>query len=137
MAPRRRKAIERWSMYQELHDDVSRLLAGSDLSFYFHDSDDDINRIKLRDTNIMGRFTCYNPACRSKGWSSKKIAITIRLYLGQKYNARVYHQRCKACNSLSRPVLDESYAERVTYWVKQWNGVRVEKPLISGVSKVR
>ncbi|KAE8329360.1 zinc-binding domain-containing protein [Aspergillus sergii] len=135
MAPGRRKTIGRWSMYQELHDDVSRLLADTDLNFDFHDSDDDINPTKLRNTNIMGRFTCYNPGCRSKGWASKKIAITIRLYLGQKYNARVYHQRCKVCNSLSRPVLDESYAERVTYWVKQWNGVQVEKPPISGVSK--
>ncbi|KAB8067724.1 zinc-binding domain-containing protein [Aspergillus leporis] len=106
MAPRRRKVIERWSMYQELHDDV----------------DDDINCTKMRDTNIMG-------------WSSKKIAITIRQYIGQKYNARVYHQRCKACNSLSRPILDHSYAERVTFWVKQWNGFRVEKPPVSGASK--
>lgn len=61
--------------------------------------------------------------------------MTIRLYPGQKYNARVYHQRCMNCNRLSRPVLDSSYAERVTYWVKQWNGVWVEKPPISGDSK--
>ncbi|KAB8199471.1 zinc-binding domain-containing protein [Aspergillus parasiticus] len=135
MAPRRRKTTERWSMYQELHDDVSRLLADTDLNFDFHDSDDDITPTKVRNTNIMGRFTCYNPGCRSKGWASKKIAITIRLYPGQKYNARVYYQRCKFCNSLSRPALDESYAERVTYWIKQWNGVQVEKPPISGVSK--
>ncbi|KAB8267259.1 zinc-binding domain-containing protein [Aspergillus minisclerotigenes] len=135
MAPGRRKTTERWSMYQELHDDVSRLLADTDLNFDFHDSDDDINCTKMRNTNIMGRFTCHNPGCRSKGWASRKIAITIRLYPGQKYNARVYHQRCKFCNSLSRPVPDESYAERVTYWIKQWNGVQVEKPPISGVSK--
>lgn len=135
MAPGRRKTTERWSMYQELHDDVSRLLADTDLNFDFHDSDDDINCTKMRNTNIMGHFTCYNSGCRFKGWASRKIAITIRLYPGQKYNARVYHQRCKFCNSLSQPVLDESYAERVTYWIKQWNGVQVEKPPISGVSK--
>ncbi|CAG8207328.1 unnamed protein product, partial [Penicillium nalgiovense] len=63
------------------------------------------------------------------------IAITIRLFPGQKYNARVYHQRCKFCHWLSRPVLDQSYAERIVYWIRQWNGIRVERPPISRDSK--
>ncbi|KAJ5361693.1 hypothetical protein N7541_002537 [Penicillium brevicompactum] len=74
----------------------------------------------------MGRFSCNNPACRSTGWSSKKIATRIRLYRGSKYNAKIYHQRCKSCNWLSQPQLDDSYAERVVYWLKRWNGLDVE-----------
>lgn len=82
----------------------------------------------------MGRFVCHNQACRASGWSSKKIAVTIRLYPRQEYNARVYHQRCKFCGWISRPVLDQSYPERIVYWIRQWNGVRVERPPVSNNS---
>ncbi|CAG7953088.1 unnamed protein product [Penicillium salamii] len=116
-----------WSMYQDLHDEVSPLLVEADLHFGFYEDDDDTKCTRMRDTNIMGRFVCNNRACKYKGWSSKMIAITIRLYPEQKYNARVYHQRCKGCSSLSRPVLDHSYAERVIYWIMKWNGIRVER----------
>ncbi|XHG02547.1 hypothetical protein AWENTII_005894 [Aspergillus wentii] len=115
-------------MYPALHDDVCRLLDEEDLTLDFYTIDEDDGCTEDRDTNIMGRFICHNSACKSSGWSSKKIAITIRMYPGQRYNARVYHQRCKSCKSLSRPILDSSYAERVTYWVKKWNGIEVERP---------
>jgi hypothetical protein len=64
-----------------------------------------------------------------------RIAITIRMYRGERYNTRVYHQRCKACNSLSRPILDDSYAKRVAYRLKKWCGVELERPEFSGQSK--
>ena len=131
---RRKPVVERWSLYPRLHGKVARLLKEEGLKFKFYNVDNDIDDIDERDTNIMGRFKCHNRGCSSSGWSSKKIAITIRMYPGDKYNARVYHQRCKSCNNLSRPVLDESYAERVTYWIKKWNGVEVERPDISGES---
>lgn len=131
---RGKRPIATWSMYPALHDEVSILLAEADLHFGFCD-DDEITFTQTRDTNIMGSFVCHNRGCKSKGWSSKMIAITIRLYPGQKYNARVYHQRCKVCNRLSRPVLDQSYAERIVYWIKQWNGVRVERPPVSNDSR--
>lgn len=127
--------ITTWSMYQALHDEISSLLAEADLHFEFYEDDDETRCTRMRDTDIMGRFLCNNGACESKGWSSKMIAITIRLYPEQKYNARVYHQRCKACSSLSRPVLDQSYAERIVYWIKKWNGIRVERPPSSGESR--
>ncbi|CAI7667543.1 unnamed protein product [Penicillium discolor] len=127
--------IATWSMYQDLHDDISSLLVEADLHFEFYEDDDETECTRTRDTNIMGRFLCNNRACKSKGWSSKMIAITIRLYPEQKYNARVYHQRCKACSSLSRPILDQSYAERIVYWIKKWNGIRVERPPLSGESR--
>lgn len=115
------------SMYKHLHEDVTSLLEDTGLNFTFHDRDDSRASIKDHDTNIMGHFVCKNPACRSTGWSSKKIAVTIRLYRGNKYNARVYHQRCKSCNWLSQPQLDDSYAERVVYRLKRWNGIEVER----------
>lgn len=122
-------------MYPKLHDDVSRLLEEDDLYFHFHEVDDDKGPIKNYDTTVMGRFLCRNRKCASNGWSSKKIAITIRMYPGDKYNARVYHQRCKSCNYLSRPLLDDSYADRVAYRIKKWNGIRLDIPFYSGESK--
>lgn len=113
-------------MYEDLHDDVTELLEGTGLAFTFYDRDNGQASTKHHDTSIMGHFVCKNPACHSTGWSSKKIATTIRLYRGMKYNAKVYHQRCKSCNWLSQPQLDDSYAERVVYWLKRWHGREVE-----------
>jgi hypothetical protein len=121
-------------MYSTHHDAVSDLLEEDGLFFQFHE-DDDSDFEKEYDTNIMGRFVCHNRACSKPGWSSRVVAISIRMYTGEEYNARVYHQRCKACNKLSKPKLNESYAERVAYRLKKWCGVQLEKPPHSGVSK--
>ena len=135
MPSRRPNLDRRWSMYQTLHDDVSRLLEENDLHFDLHENDDDQTCIKEYDTNIMGQFICRNPACGSNGWSSKKIAITIQMYPGAQYNARVYNQRCQGCNRLGKPRLDNSYAERVAYRLKKWCGINVDGPTYSGKSK--
>ncbi|KAM4067466.1 zinc-binding domain-containing protein [Hirsutella rhossiliensis] len=126
--PNRRNPPKRWSMYPKLHDDVSGLLEEEDLFFDFHTTDDGQNCDKQWDTNVMGRFVCPNRTCDSHGWSSKKIAVTIRMYSGAQYNVRVYHQRCKSCSSLSRPILDSSYAERTAYRLKKWCGIQMETP---------
>ena len=127
---------QKWSMYSALHDDVSRRLEEHNLHFAFHERDDSVNCINAHDTTIMGRFKCHNRACSSSGWSSKRIAITIRMYAGGRYNARVYHQRCKGCDGLSRPDLDNSYAERVVYRLKKWRGIKMDvPPRSSGRSK--
>jgi hypothetical protein len=133
MSPRGSKSDKKWSIYSSLHDGVSRLLEENGLNFDFH-AVDDTNCTKEYDTNVMGRFICRTRTCSSNGWSSKKIAITIRLYSGEKYNARVYHQRCRGCKSLSRPLLDESYAERVAYRIKKWCGIQMDVPHYSGES---
>ncbi|KAE8334323.1 hypothetical protein BDV24DRAFT_33422 [Aspergillus arachidicola] len=57
------------------------------------------------------------------------------MYRGAKYNVRVYHQRYKSCNSLSRPSLDNSYAERVVYHLKKWSGIQMSLPHYSGKNK--
>lgn len=115
-------------MYPELHDSVVPLLEEDDLSFTFCEIDEDEGAIEEYDTTIMGRFKCVNKACRKGGWTSKKIAITIRMYPAQQYNARVYHQRCKSCGSLSQPLLDDSYAQRIAYRLKKWSGREMDRP---------
>ncbi len=135
MRSRKSKSDKSWFMYQTLHDDVSRLLEEDDLNFDFNEHDDTRNCTKEYDTNIMGRFICRNHACNSNGWSSKKIAITIRMYRGAQYNARVYNQRCQKCNRLGEPRLDGSYAERVAYRLKKWCGIEMDPPSYSGQSK--
>ncbi|KAK1963457.1 hypothetical protein LY78DRAFT_641445 [Colletotrichum sublineola] len=122
------KSIKRWSLYPTLHNDVTQLLQENNLAFEFHNDDDDKHYIRDYDTNIMGRFICRNPACSANGWGSKKIPVTIRMYDGQRYNARVYHQGCNKCKTLSRPKLDDSYAERVAYRIKVWCGIQMKKP---------
>ena len=132
--PRNPKSNKKWSMYPSLHTDVSNLLREHGLFFRFNEQDDDKNNNNEYDTNIMGRFTCRNSACSAGTWSSKQIAITIRSYSGQRYNARVYHQSCKSCGMSSKPSLDGSYAERVAYRLKKWSGVQMEVPPFSGRS---
>ena len=128
------KSDRRWSIYPALHNDVSCLLEEEDLHFDFHENDDSEGCVEEWETNIMGHFKCCNRAC-SKRWQSKVIATTIRMYPGAQYNARVYNQHCKKCDSLGKPRLDNSYAERVAYRLKIWSGVEMKKPPYSGVSK--
>jgi hypothetical protein len=131
-----RKAAKLWSLHPKLHDDVAQLLDEEGLQIGFLDADDEETNIQYWDTNVMGRFICPNSGCYSSGWSSKKVAITIRMYPQQRYNARVYHQRCRNCKAVGRLVLDTgSYVERVTYWLKKWNGIEVQPPNFSGQSR--
>ncbi|CAG7998428.1 unnamed protein product [Penicillium salamii] len=119
------------SMYQSLHADVAALLEPEGLYFTFHQEDDD-HCEKNYDTSVMGKFKCLNTSCPFKGWSSKHIPITIRLYAGQRYNARVYHQRCKGCSYPSHPTLDNSYAERIAYRIREWLGIQQDRPPYGG-----
>ncbi|KAH7353598.1 zinc-binding domain-containing protein [Plectosphaerella cucumerina] len=124
---RKKSGFRGWSMFPALHHTVDALLAEDGLSFSFHNDDTDLGVSKDWDTNIMGRFRCQNPKC-SSGWSSKKIAITIRMYPDHRYNARVYHQRCNDCNTTCRPHVDDSYADRVAYRLKVWLGISMTPP---------
>ncbi|KMP01971.1 hypothetical protein CIHG_05330 [Coccidioides immitis H538.4] len=96
---------KKWSMYPSLHDDVSCLLEEENLYFDFREGDNPQGCSKEYDSHIMGRFTCHNPKCSSKGWSSKKISITIRMYPGAKYNARMDHMR-KELHTVSKNGLE-------------------------------
>lgn len=130
--PRRRKpgrGEDRYCAFPSLHEDVTTLLEEEDLYFDFHERDDPAGSLKEYDTNVMGRFVCRNGGCSTHGWSSKKIAITIRMYPRAEYNARVYKQRCRECNALGDLQLDgESYADRVAYRIKKWCDVDMTPP---------
>lgn len=128
------QSVKKWSMYPSLHDDVSDLLRKDNLSFQFHEKDDGASCVNNYDTNIMGRFTCHNPSCSARVWTSKQIAITIRKYSNRRYNARVYYQSCENCKTPVKPKLDHSYAERVAYRIKKWCGVQMDVPPFSGQS---
>ncbi|KAG5791240.1 hypothetical protein H9Q69_009721 [Fusarium xylarioides] len=131
--PVTKEGVPLWSMYPELHRNVAEELEEHQLEYTFCDNDEDIGSTHNYDTNIKGRFHCD---CKKKcphSWSSNCIAVTIRQYSRDRYNVRVYHQRCKNCKKLCRPRLDkESYTERVAYRLKKWSGVEVERPEYSG-----
>jgi hypothetical protein len=127
--PANEAEVQGWSIYPELHENVSRSLSANGLSYEFHNIDNGYDCIRSYDTNITGRFKCRNRSCKTDGWSSKVVAITIRSYTGARYNARVYHQRCGKCHNLSRPCLDKTYMERIAYRLKKWNGLQVEAPV--------
>ncbi|KAF3407220.1 hypothetical protein DPV78_000151, partial [Talaromyces pinophilus] len=40
----------------------------------------------------------------------------------------IHHQRCKGCNRLSWPRLDETYIERAVTSIKNWHRVEQEIP---------
>jgi hypothetical protein len=119
------------SIRPSLHPAASAALESSTppLKFTFNPNNTDEGCIKSYDTNIMGKFTCHNLKCPNDGrknvWTSKKIAITIRLYRDEKYNVRVYHQHCKLCHWVWKPKLDEGcYAARIVYRLKTWSGCK-------------
>ncbi len=86
-------------MFPLLHQDVSDALSGSIAQIWFNDTVTDEGANNLYSTNVMGEFRCNNNRCRSKGWRSKTVAIWIRGYPGNGYNAVVYNQRCKSARS--------------------------------------
>ncbi|KAL2810249.1 zinc-binding domain-containing protein [Aspergillus granulosus] len=134
--PSHRKSSQKTnSMFPSLHTTVATLLESSapELKFTFHPDNTDNDCAKAYNTNIMGKFICHKPGCHSV-WTSKKIAIRIRLYHGETYNALVYHQRCKKCHWVSKPKLDEEcYAERIVYRLKKWSGIQgLEIPAYNG-----
>lgn len=129
------EADQSFDMRPCLHRDVSNLLHQYGLSFEFSPIDDPHDFLKEFDTSIMGTFTCTNNLCVKQRWTSKQIAITIRQLSGLRYNARVYYQQCESCSSLSRPALDKSYAERVSYRLAKWSGIAVQEAPMSGHSK--
>lgn len=137
MTKRKAKAKASWSLQPALHGEVSRLLEAEGLIFEFLNDDTAEEPIRRYTSTVMGRFVCSKESCRCTGWTSKIITIIIRMYPGQRYNAKVYHQRCKVCKSLSHPILDHSYGERVSYRLKKWSGVRMDAPPYSGNGTTR
>ncbi|KAK4233423.1 zinc-binding domain-containing protein [Achaetomium macrosporum] len=114
--------------FPSLHDDILNVLSDEDImpTPWFNTSGGDREAMEIYSTNIMGKFRCHNQACPKAGWASKRVAIVIRRYTRNGYNATVFNQRCKSCERLGDLTIDEnSYVERVAYRLKKWAGIPV------------
>lgn len=107
------------------------MLRESGLLFEVYPVDDPQDSLDEDDTSITGVSTCTSKSCARLRWPSKKIASTLRLYQGRRYNARVYHRLCGHCECLSVPESDGSYADRVSYCLAGWSGISVSASLLS------
>ena len=116
------------AMFPNLHNGVLKALNGAvHPEPWFHESDTDSK--KNKSTNIMGKFKCLNKQCSKEGWTSNQVAILIRGYADNGYNAVVFNQRCKLCNTLGALTFDKaSYIDRVVFRLKVWADVPVERP---------
>jgi hypothetical protein len=111
-------------MFESLHGRVVDAVSNEIPTIWFKRQDTSNGSIEEYPTHVMGRFGCKNKECPQKGWGSKKIAILIRGFPNNGYNAVVFNQRCRSCNGLGSLVLDEdSYVDRVAYRVRKWAGV--------------
>jgi hypothetical protein len=123
--------LKSFKIFPDLHQYVLEAISGTMISprFNHNDDDDSLNGAeKIYSTHVIGDFTCSNHDC-GLAWPSKRVTIVIRRYPSYEYNAAVYYQRCKSCNSLGDLYLDEtSYVDRVAYRLKKWVGVAVERP---------
>lgn len=114
-------------MFPWLHEQVSAAVEDILPSIWFNRAHRDENCNKEYSTNIMGNFQCLNDRCSKDRWTSKTVAILIRGYSNNGYNAVVFNQRCKSCNSLGKLTIDtDSYVERVAYRLKKWAGIAME-----------
>lgn len=120
--------IPSFDMRPSLHRDVLFSLQQYGLSFEFCSDDDDLGCVEECDTFVKGDFVCPKKTCWGKRWLSGKIATTIRQYPDSSYNARIYFQRCMACDSLCEPQIDDSYAERVSWRLAKWAGLDPPTP---------
>ncbi|KAI1776673.1 zinc-binding domain-containing protein [Hypoxylon cercidicola] len=113
-------------MFPSLHQDVSEAVSSDIPRTWFNKQNGGAHH--EYSTHVMGTFKCDNGGCSNHGWGSKKVAILIRGFSGNGYNAVVFNQRCRSCNKLGTMTLDEtSYIERVAYRVKKWAGVTLEE----------
>lgn len=111
-------------MFPLLHQDVSNAVSDVITSPWFNGTDNDNDSCNQYSTFVMGKFQCDNDGCSKNGWGSKKVAILIRGYPQNGYNAVVFGQRCQSCYRLGILMLDKSsYIDRVAYRLKKWAGV--------------
>lgn len=112
--------------FPSLHQNVVEAVSDTIAYPWFCENDDDDEPDNEYATHVMGKFRCTSRTCSANVWSSKKVAILIKGYAGNGYNAEVFNQRCRTCNELGTLTLDEtSYVERVAYRIQKWAGVRM------------
>jgi len=150
-----------FAMFPHLHHRVLDAVVGMvHLTTWFNALGTDSNSTEKYSTNIMGTFECRNQnlfvneiffplpsspplpyitaqltstTSPKSGWDSKIVAILILKYPDGGYNAHVFKHRCKSCNKLGALTLDEqSYVDRVSYRLKKWAGVKMDRPEYRG-----
>lgn len=115
--------------YPSLHEAVSEAVSAEIAPPRFEEDGGRGTSNNSFSSNVMGKFTCTNRKCSNARWSSKKVAIVIRGYPGNRYDALVYNQRCRGCDGLGTFALNkDSYVERVAYRLKRWAGIQMEPP---------
>lgn len=125
--PKRPRETREYFTFPELHARIEEAVLPEITSTWFKQSEDGDNSNKKHDTNVMGKFICNNKSCEKQGWGSWVVFTEIKGYPGNGYGAIVYNQRCKACDCLGTFTLDEqSYIDRVSFWVKVWGGVHID-----------
>ena len=113
--------------FPSLHQDIENAVSDKITSTWFQENCNNEDFNNEYSTHVMGRFKCNNSTCSTDGWGSKKVAILIRGFPNNGYNAVVYNQRCKTCKQLGVLELDEkSYIDRVAYRLKKWAGIPVD-----------
>ena len=106
-----------------LHINVAMAVSNDIASIRYHGKRSKAIVDREYSTYVMDKFTCVNQACKINGWGSKKIAILIRGYPNNGYDATVYNQRCRSCNRLGILTIDvNSYVDRVAYRLRKWAG---------------
>ncbi|KAK6521718.1 hypothetical protein TWF506_001922 [Arthrobotrys conoides] len=114
-----------WYLFPEHHDLVVQQSPG----VHFNNSDVDGTHEWL--TNIQGSFKCSKEICGNR-WGSGVVSTVIRGYLlpekDLEYNAKIFNQRCKECDSLGYMTIRRKiYLERVVRRLKIWQGEKVAR----------
>lgn len=119
--------------YPFLHKDVLKAVSKDLPSTWFNKNGSKKSSNNEYATNVMGKFKCDNTSCSNTIWTSKKVAIVIRGYHRNGYDAVVFNQRCMSCKELGSFTLDKQcYVERIAYRLKRWAGVKTEKSFYAG-----
>ncbi|KAA8617196.1 zf-3CxxC multi-domain protein [Pyrenophora tritici-repentis] len=128
-APHVEQITSSCQMYPLLHPAIANALAEHGIPVHFHNINSEKGFINYYSTNITGKITCVNKLCTRGTWGTGRVAIRIRKYPNDRYNAAVYNQGCQKCKKLGRLFVDEqTYIERVSYRLKKWTGVDEEPP---------
>ena len=72
-------------------------MKAENISTWLHKHDSDEGSHKTYLTHVMGKFKYNNKACTKGGRGSEMVAISIRRYSMDGYNAVVFNQHCMVC----------------------------------------
>ena len=127
---RKRPQIDPFCTCPELHEKVVELVGSPEDHISFNCNTENIPHEDEYSTWIVGKFKCPNKKC-NKQWSSGKVYTNIFMYADNSYIANVYNQQCRKCKCVSKPILDDSYENRVSRRIRIWLGLSVPPPIFT------